>query len=221
MAYNPEDLKPSCEKIKINDSLYMVLDMITLEKLVLFEEKFGGLHSVHKLIQESPIKLVEVIWILIKDQSEFDNNFDLFYKTYTESPKLKELAVHSAVVFNKIIQKSMPIVINRKRADELSKIMAATTDLKPCYARYYDTLAKRYGYSLDDFYRLTLRQVSALLKISDDEQYKEIELQAALLGRKMKERMTQLDISEEEESEQDEGAEELLARLKQNYKEKK
>lgn len=79
-------------------------------------------------------------------------------------------------------------------------------------------LAARYGYTIDDFYRLTSRQLAALIPVIDNARHKETELKAALLGKKLKPKPeTVLNVTREEEKQQDKQAEDLHNRLKQRY----
>ncbi len=79
-------------------------------------------------------------------------------------------------------------------------------------------IAARYGYTIDDFYRLTSRQLAALVPVIDNAKHKETELKAALQGRKLKPRPESvLNVTREEEKQQDKQAEELHNRLKQRF----
>ena len=111
----------------------------------------------------------------------------------------------------------MPLIKNSQRLKELNDIKNLDDESKPCYARYYDTLAKRYGYTIEQFYGLTLRQVHILLNTSNDQSYDELEVQAALMGRKLKPKMKMLDVSVEEEMDQEQDAMDALKRLRERY----
>lgn len=82
----------------------------------------------------------------------------------------------------------------------------------------YDALASRYGYTINEFYELTLRQVTQLLKVSRKAKHKELAQDAALHCVKLKETMQPIDVSDEERGEQDKQASAALDRLRERHK---
>ncbi len=117
---------------------------------------------------------------------------------------------------------AQPIIKNKQRQKELAEINEAKgQSSEACYGVYYDTFAKRYGYTIDEFYNLTLRQVHSMLKVMGGEKYKELEVQAALSGRKLKPRIEELDLSEEDDKEIEDYAKEIKERLARESEELK
>ena len=85
----------------------------------------------------------------------------------------------------------------------------------------YDSLAKRYHYTIDDFYKLTMRQIQYLTKIADDGSYEEFSFNAALHRMKLKPRIAPLQISKKDRDKMDQDAEKLQARMQQRYEDRK
>lgn len=79
--------------------------------------------------------------------------------------------------------------------------------------------AARYGYSLKDFYGLTLRQVFQLKRVIERRRIEELEVQADLHGRKVKGGIKPLNISKKKRDEYNKDALGLLDRLKERHKE--
>ena len=82
----------------------------------------------------------------------------------------------------------------------------------------YDALASRYGYTLTEFYELTLRQVTQLLKVSSKAKHKELAQEAALHGVKLKDQLTPLEATDDERAEYDKQANAALERLRERHK---
>jgi hypothetical protein len=220
MSYQLETLRPIKPQIEIGKNTY-ILDVLSLAHEVYFIETFGGLAKVFEAIEKDPSKLIDIFWQLLSNKADFNNSFIEFKKSaYSLADSITMARKMSGAIYESI-QKSQPVVVNKKRMDELRKIQNMETNEKPCYARYYDTLAKRYGYTLDEFYNLTLRQVSALLETIGDESYKELEVQASLAGRELKPRMQINEVTEEQEKSQEQEAIDAVKRLQKQYEENK
>jgi len=217
MNFTPEDFKPMNPVLRIGNQ-DVELSVLTLSKMVKFKEKYGELSDVYSKIKIDPMELIEIVWLLVKDRNLFNHNFKTFKNKYLSVDTVK-ISIAAMECLNDCVTKSMPKVINKKRSEDINKIKGSQTDEKPCYARYYDNIAKRYGTSLDAFYELTLRQISAILKTINDQAYDELATQAALQGKELKPRMSFMDISEEEEQEQDDDAKALFDRIQKEYEE--
>jgi len=218
MSYAVEELSPA-KPILIIDGTAIDISLITLQHEVIFKDQYGSLSNVFKVINEKPDELVNVIFILIADKKAFQNKLEVFRKfCFTSKDSIKTWAQKMMACFNASVASSMPLVRNAKRMKELQEIKAGGENKPPCYAVYFDSIAKRYGFTLEQFYNLTLRNIHIMLHTIGDESYKEVELQAALLGRKLKPKMDFKDISEEEEIEQEDHAMEALKKLQEDYK---
>lgn len=77
--------------------------------------------------------------------------------------------------------------------------------------------AERYGYTLNDFYALTLRQVFHIKKALEKAKTRTMEWEAALAGKPIKKKAEGLGFTPEEEKENDEKAKQLLERMKAEY----
>ena len=144
----------------------------------------------------------------------------MFFKVPCLKEELDKIAEHSYKVFDEVVASSMPVVINKEREEAISKMNNGGEVKPPCYARYFDALSKRYSLSLENFYDLTLRNISSMLKTIADESYSELEVQAALAGRKLKPKIVYNDYTPEEEKENDDAALDALASLQKDYLDK-
>lgn len=216
MSYTLQDLNPA-NPILVLEGISVELSLLSLNKTVRFQELYGEVSDVFAMIKKDPTALIKVMWELVKEKTIFENKFLVFEKSFC-SGDVKTTALNAMKCWNECVTKSMPIVINKQRANDLAKLTQSQTELTPCYSRYYDSLAKRYGLSMFSFYEMTLRQLSAQLKTIGDESYSELEVQASLMGRELKPRMIVNDISEEEDKEQDDDANDMLAQLQEKHK---
>lgn len=222
MAYTLEEFNP-IESALLMDNREFVLSRITLELDRVIHEELGGIAEAFKLIEAEPMRLFDLCWILIKDKAFFDYNRETFQKyVIGRKENLQKLTVRIVEALHKTVKDSMPLIVNAKRYKEIQEVLTTTTDTKPCYVRYYDSIANRYGYTIEQFYELTLRQVHMLLQIIGDVSYEELEVQAALNGRELKPRIKyDHNISEEEVKEQEDDAMEALKELQRKYQENK
>jgi len=219
MEYQANELNPAPVVLLI-DSEEIEISFISLKIDGILQKKFNGLTGVYSLIKENPVSIIEIIWVLVRNKSRFSFSLEVFKNhCLTSKESLQDVAMKMKQCLDDSVNASMPLVKNPKRVKELNAINKATTQEGVCYGVYYDRIAKRYGYSLEQFYDLTLRNIHIFLNVIGDESYKELEIKASLAGRDLKPRMKMNDISPEEEAEQEKQALEALAELQKRYKE--
>jgi hypothetical protein len=85
----------------------------------------------------------------------------------------------------------------------------------------YDTVASRYHYTLDQFIKLTNKQIDRITKAITKNRHSEIELQAGLHGVKLKGFMNPLNLSKEQRKKSDDYAKEINERLQKKFEENK
>lgn len=217
MSFKLEEFNPA-KPVLVLDSKGFELSLITLQKEVQIKEKHGSLNDVFGNLKET---LFQVIWILLEDKKHFNNsfkNFENFILSNTNNDSLVETAKKTSEVFNEVVYKSMPLIKNAKRHKEISQIKNQNKESQICYVSYFDTVSKRYSYTIEEFYNLTLRQLHMLLEQIGDATYEELEIQAALQGKKLKPRVKFDDVSEEQEKENEQEAMDALKRLQEKYK---
>ena len=215
MGYQLNELRPA--KILLNiDGRDFTISLVTLSLEIEFQKKYGSLGGIFPALKEKPNDIFYIVWLLLEEKEYFDNNLAKFTKALEKSKNLTGEKL--AVCINSSISLSVPLIKNMKRHQEILEMNNTEDYGGPCYASYYDSLAKRYGYTLDQFYSLTLRQLHLILKTIGDKSYEELEIQASLAGRTLKPRITYTDITEEEEQENIEHATDALKRLQENYK---
>lgn len=221
MPFTAEELNPSNPRLLINGISYTI-SLITLSKEVIFAEKYGSYKKTFELLNEDKTKIIELVYELIIDKNVFNNSFEEFYNLIltTSKDSLEEKSKELTRCFYEANSKSMPLVKNVERQKEINKINGIDEGGRPCYGVYFDSISKRYGTSLKDFYDLTLRNIHIMLKVIGDESYKELELEAALQGRKLKPRLNYEDVSPEQEKENDDQAREALKELQKRFEEK-
>lgn len=222
MSYKAEELRPNKPVFVLNNK-EIVFGLLTIEKEVQFIDKFGSLQKMYDLIKKEPQHIFDVCYELIENKNLFKNSLEVFKaEIYSIKTKLSliDLSISFSNIFNDIIVKSMPLIKNKKRYDDIQKLKGFQNESDgSCYAVYFDAVAKRYGYTLDQFYQLTLRQLHIILKTINDKSYEELEVQAALQGKKLKPRIVFEDISEEQDKENEKQALEALEMLNKRYKE--
>lgn len=222
MKYNFDELNPSNVFFNMSDT-EVELSCISLKNLTFIEEEFNGLENIFEVIKEKPETLIKILWRLVVRKEQFDYDYSKFKNKFL-SFKIAETSKQAYASWTSLVARSMPLIKNKKRYQEIQKIKKAQQEdanqSTTCYGDIYDSLASRYAYSLEDFYNLTLRQIHILLEKLEDGKYKELEIQASLLGKKLKPRVTYSDFSEEQEVEQQEQANEALAELQRKYKER-
>lgn len=196
----------------------------TLKKELWVLKSFDSLEKFNEALvkpnSERPFLLFEFIYELLKD-SPF-KTIDSFLKKVLSKGRqgVIEATKQASISANNSLLNAMPLVKSVTRTNELKEIQKAKGEsVGANYALYYDKIARRYGYTLDDFLNLTTRQLFFLLKAIDDGDYAELEVKAALAGRKLKPRLNELDISEDQDKENMKAAEEMLKRMEQRHKE--
>jgi hypothetical protein len=220
MSYTVEQFNPCKPTINV-DGYELELQLLTLHNTVKLKKLIGDLPEIYLHLKEHPKDIINVIWYLInpKDKHLFENRFHVFQKKYLEED-ITKISEKSYLAFDEVVAASMPVVINRERDEAIAKMNNGGEVKPPCYARYYDALSKRYSLTLDKFYELTLRNISSMLKIIADESYSELEVQAALAGRKLKPKITYNEFTPEQEKENDDAALDALASLQKDYLDK-
>lgn len=220
MNFNFDELNPAPPILKLSQG-EVALSPITLKELTKIEESYGGLAKIFDKIKEKPMTLVDILWELVSDKSFFKYSRKQFQNFFL-SADIAGTSKEAYRVLNKAIADSMPLIKNAKRYKELQKIKQSQQEDasgSTCYGAIYDALASRYGYTVEQFYNLTLRQVHILLAKLEDGKYRDLEVQASLMGKKLKPRVTYSDFSEEQEADQDEQALEALKELQKRYQE--
>lgn len=215
MTYTLQEIKPSKPVLKLGKSL-VAFRLPNLNDETYFAEYFGGVEKLFERCTLEPALFYAVLWHLIDDESKF-RSYEEFanYCLLEEIEDIQKFVYH---VFNQSRPKHRDDV-NQKELEEINKAQKDDVDVKPCYADYYDRLATRYGYTLDQFFELTLNQLYILLKIQNDGSTKDLEIQAKLNGRELKQPIKARVVSEEQEKEERAHAEdalEMLKRRKQN-----
>jgi hypothetical protein len=225
--FSIEELKPSNVSFMLNgiDIELKPFDL-SMEVWVIEnysdEEKSNGKDNLFKLLNEKgfDVSLFKLLHRLV-DREKFPT-FVGFLSTFKES-KLDSSSSHQMIKTKLItnLLNSQPLIKNPKREKELAEIAKNQTGANPCYGIYYDKIAKRYSaYTIIEFYKLTLRQLHGLLKTMPGEEHKELEIQAALLGKKIPPRKQALDLTIKEEEEADQHAREVHTRLVKEYEDK-
>lgn len=198
------------------------IEILSLKHLVYIDETYGSVQQLLDKIKDEGTILMDIMWYLVLDKSIFDFKKLSFVEAFT-SKDIIETAKKAYECLNKTIILSMPLIKNAKRYKEIQKIKKAQNDDQSsvtCYGQIYDKLAMRYGYTIEDFFNLTLRQVHILLEKSASGLHKELEVQAALMGRELKPQVTFSDFTEEEEEENNSDALAAFERLKKEYEQK-
>lgn len=216
MAYELQDLYPQKYVLKLGNSDFE-LSLITLKKEVWFKYHYGSIQDAIDSLNKDPLQIFKLIWELLEDKSLF-KDIETFKKYCMQVKNKDELGFKMSEGFNHSIAQSMPLIKNVKRYKDIQEIKGAADSNKPCYVKYFDRLSNRYGWSLDKFMELTLRQLHMMLKAVNDGEYEDLTVQAALVGAKLQPRMEFEDITEEEEAQQDADALAALKRLQEDYK---
>lgn len=210
------DFNPPKKKLKIGKKSYQ-LDNLTLLKLSEIKDEVGELYEVFDKMRKTPLIIVKVFWILIIDKDQFEDDFKKFENAFLGTGSTPEHTKEAMDVLYAVIKNSMPLVINEKRRKDIDKIIGDTKETVNCYVDFYDSIASRYGYTIEDFYNLTLRQIMMLLKKVSNKRHDELAIKAALMGRKIEDRVRLEEIPEEQEKEQEDQARAALKRLQQEY----
>lgn len=221
MNYNFDEFNPSPPILALPLG-EVALSNITLKHLTRIEETYGGLAKIFEEINKNAKTLIKVLWDLVLDKAFFKYSYKEFENHFL-SHDIVKTSEEGYRVLNKAVATSMPLIKNPKRYKELQKIKKAQSENQStisCYGEIYDRIATRYGYTVEEFYNLTLRQVHILLEKLEDGRYKDLEVQASLMGKKLKPRVTYSDFSEEQEADQEADAQEAFKRLQKEYQER-
>lgn len=222
MSVDIEELYPPNPVLLIDDK-ELFLSPLTLQIEVKIIAEYGSVTKLYELFETKPEEIFRVVWHFIIDKQKFNFSREVFDDhIHNAKDGLPIIAKNIAVAFNFAVTNSQPLVKNLKRQKEIAAVLnGGDTPKKACYASQYDTIAKRYGYTLDQFYGLTLRQLHMLLKVINDKSYEELEVQAALAGKKLQPRIFFDEVSEEQEAENTDHATDALRRLREEYEAKK
>ena len=219
MAIKIDELYPLPVPFNIHNKEYQA-GLFTLKVELWILEQFENLeefnHALIKPPEDRPFILFEFIYELLINNPH-DSIEDFLKHVLSKGQHGLVAAVKATTnASDEIIIRSMPLVRSIKKLEQLKEIRAASGagDSEPCYAAYYDKVARSYGYTLQDFYNLTTRQLFLILTAIEDGDYIELEQKAAIAGRQLKPRLTIVDISEEQEAENDQARNELLERMK-------
>jgi len=221
MSTTITELNPLGPVLKIR-SREILLSLVTLEKEVLFISRYGSLAKMFNALADEGALIFSIIWDLVIDKNRFENDLEVFQKYILKHcESAEELGKNLSSCLNEAVSKAQPVIKNKKRYKAIQEIKnTGIVDAAPCYASYFDSISKRYGYTLKEFYDLTLNQLHILLNVIGDKSYEELEVQAALQGRSLKPRMDFADISEEQEEEQEAQAAEAVKLLQKKYQER-
>lgn len=223
MAIKLNELYPSPIYFEIFDKEYE-LKPFTLKVELWVLDNFETLEEFNKALltpqEDRPFLIYEFLFQLLKD-SPFKTVDELCKKILDKGKaKLIEITKHASKVINKTLIDSMPLIKSETRSRELKELREAKNEnIEADYGIYYDKLARRYSYSIEQFYSLTTRQLFIMLQAIDDGDYSELEVKAALAGRELKPRMVSLDISEEQDKENMQAAETMLEEMKKRHEE--
>lgn len=220
MSYSIEEFNPPKSLVSLK-KIEFEIDLITLKKHSIINSRFNGIDKLHETLKAEPQKLYFIIWELVSDKRRFDYSFLKFNQAiHNADLGTVEIAKEFYRALHETILNSSPLIKNFERYEDIKKINNNGIDKKPCYATYYDILAKRYSLTLDQFFDLTLRNVHIMLKVSGDSAYKELEVQAALHGRKLKPKMDTEDIPIAQDKEQEKQALEAHAELQKRFEQR-
>lgn len=216
MTYSLEEFYPP-KPFFIIDGRKFLLNIVRMRDEVTIRETYGSLENIFEVIREDPTSILDIVWILLSSKKGFDSKDDFKSFCLGSTDLLQEWSKFMMEALNKSVYLSMPLIKNHKRMKDLQNIKGGESS-RPCYVTYYDSVASRYGYTIERFYDLTLRQLHLILKIMNDKKYEELEVSASLHGRKLNPRVIVNDITEDEEKEQDDQASAALNDLKERYK---
>lgn len=215
MSYTILEFNPPKKRVTIGDRV-LTIGLITLHVENLISSEYGSLKELIESYNKDRTILLDIICLLSEEHLTIN---DLHSLISSDKRSTVDIAGILSEVFVYVINSSMPLIKNQKRMKEIQEIQNAQNNTSggACYVKYYDIFAKRYSYTIDQFFNLTLRQVHLLLKEIGEQSHKELEVQAALLGKKLKPQMVYEDISVEEEKQQEDQALAALKMLQERY----
>lgn len=193
------------------------MSLLTLKKQTELIEKYGGLAKAFEGVRDIN-SLCELLWCLI-DKNIYRKDYKLFCSEIKVQFMKDSKPIIDAIF--ECQEKSMPKNTNSKIKKELARINNTKEENPVCYGEIYDVFAKRYGYTLENFYGLTTGQIHGLLKVIDKKTYDELSVKAKLHGVKMKARINYNDdFSDEESDKHDKEALDFLKEAREEYQEK-
>lgn len=208
MSYLLEELRPPNPTIEMGE-LTLEFSLITLNLTVKFTALYGSLNETLDVINKDATQIFKITYAMLLDKSKFVTQKSFEKYMFSNMKNLVDVGSELTRVFHESVIASLPQLKNRKLQSEFNKAIGAD-ETKICYGKYYDMVASRYSYTLDKFMELTLRQLVIVLDISGDSSYEELEVQAALAGRKLNPRVKALDIDEKTDAKQDADAQEMF-----------
>jgi len=220
------ELRPAAVTLVLGTST-LTLRAFTLDDEVWAIENFGSTNRMGELAasgnSDKGLVLFKVIWHLLAHKGEWPLYSD--FETYLLGMGKAFVVKQSGTFYDalrKTLINSAPLIKNVERMKILAKQAEALGAKAPSYVSYYDKLARTYGFTLEQFYNLTLRQLHLLLNGVQEGDYSALEIQAALAGRKLQPRVSvDLNVTPEQEADQEVEAKEAHKRLMQDYLDKK
>ena len=209
-----DEFNPFIEPLDINGHL-LETGPFSLYAEVWAAKNFESFETYVDLVMNGEsVAIYSGIYTLLKDRNV---TYAKFVKALLklDDPKnvLQKLGNHLAY----LIKSAQPIIKNPERLKEIKKALGKEEgdhDFEENYAVYFDKIARRYGYSIDTYFSQTSRQLHACFKAMEEEDYKDLELRAALAGRKLKERIKYRDVSPEQEAQEVDQAQAAIERHK-------
>lgn len=218
MQYDYNEFYVSNLLITLNSREIELLPL-SLKNLQRLEDKFCELKNLEDFIKNDPKQLFKVIWLFVANKEQFSYSYTDFLN-FINAGSILDNTKTVYKTLHKLIVNSSPIVKNKERHEAIQAIKKAKSEennTKPCFANIYDKFASRYSMSIDSFYDMTMRQVHALIEVMDKNEHKELEVQAALMGKKLKPKLNAHAIDAEEDERLDQEAESMLERIKKEY----
>lgn len=226
MSLQLHELKPPLVKIVLDQKVFM-LKPFTLNEEVEVIHKFGSMKNTMGFLnsptEKNPYTVFILAWQLLEDK-EYFGTLDKFIKSCKGNSKRAFIRAGQSCFkgVKQSIEDSGPLIKNPERMAFLHKqaVMQGKEKEQVCYASYFEKISSRFGYTINEFYELTMRQLHALLKCISNSKYEELEVQAVLAGRKMKPRIEYDDITPEQEKENEKAGENAHAELQRRFKER-
>jgi len=206
MIITLSELNPFIENIEINGVL-LETTAFNLRAETWAEKHFESLEKfIGKIKAGDPTAIYLGFYTVLKNKTF---GYKHFLKEILFKDK-KMIGENTGAIANhlaEIITYAQPLIKNPEAMLELREVLGKNEDAEEeNYALLFDKIARRYGYSIETYYELTSRQIHAIFKAADIEDYKILEQKAALHGRKLKERIKFHDFTPEESKAHEEQA---------------
>lgn len=219
MNISLEEFNPYIDAVILNGQSFQTR-AFDLSAEVWAAKHFGSLASyIEKLKAGDPAAIYAAFYTLLETK---EYNYGAFVRHFVLKGKEKPREVAQKIIdhLSQLVLDAQPLVKNPKRMKEISEALGRG-ELPNAYnyAVYFDRVAKRYGYTVKDFYSLTSRQLHAIFKAMQVTDREELEVKAALHGKQLKDKIHYYDISPEEEKAHEEQAYDALERLRKRAKE--